>query len=159
MNADIYQPMPDSDGMVDATSIVVNKIEESVTVLVDSNTPVSPKPVQVRKISRFQVSHVQEDTIPKINPVPYITPVEVKLKCSSARNIQIYQLCAFYLIQRYNFSSHSSRNCNSHRCNSLRCNSPSYNSNNYSRQRRQSKYVLLPKICSSLYMLVIAEGT
>lgn len=90
MNTDIYQPMLDSDGMVDATSIVVNKIEESVTVLVDSNTPVSPKPVQVRKISRFQVSHVQEDTIPKINPVPYITPVEVKLKKTSARKSLFY---------------------------------------------------------------------
>lgn len=66
LNTDIVQTL-ETDAGGDAQPMAVNKIEESVTVTVDTNTPMPPKPVQVRKISRFQVSHVQEDNIPKIN--------------------------------------------------------------------------------------------
>lgn len=77
MNIDVVQTL-DTDVMVDAQPIVVNKIDENVTPAGDSNKKTPPKPIQVRKISRFQVSHVQEDNIIKMNAAPpHIASVEV----------------------------------------------------------------------------------
>lgn len=77
LNTDIVQPS-DADVVIEAKSMVVNKIDDSVTIAVDNHTTMPPKPIQVRKISRFQVSHVQEDNIPKINALSNNATVEVE---------------------------------------------------------------------------------
>lgn len=55
LNTDAVQTM-DTDAVVDSKPMAVNTIDDSVTVIVDSSTPTPPKPVQVRKISRFTVT-------------------------------------------------------------------------------------------------------
>lgn len=91
LNADTVQPL-DADGVTDAKTIAVNKIDESVTVAVEISKPMSPKPIQVRKISRFQVSHVQEDILSKINTVQSnIAPVEVSDVSSVSQSAFFFQ--------------------------------------------------------------------
>lgn len=69
LNADVVQTM-DTDAGVDSMPMGVNPIDDNVTVTVDSNTSTPPKPVQVRKISRFTV------TVDTNTPMP-LKPVKV----------------------------------------------------------------------------------
>lgn len=75
MNIETVQPV-DHDVVADVQSVAVNKTDESIAIPV-ADIQMPSKPIQVRKISRFQVSHVQEENIMKLNAAQQIAPVEV----------------------------------------------------------------------------------
>lgn len=69
LNTDVNQQSDASVNVptvVDSQPTTAGHPDESVIVPVESSVPMTPKPPQVRKISRFQVSHVLEEHTPEV---------------------------------------------------------------------------------------------